>query len=324
MEKTAKRAKKGERLSGTLTTGQKIWQNKWLYVMFLPMLVLLLIFNYYPMYGVQLAFKDFNLALGITGSPWTKNYGFNNFIRIFKNPDFNRALKNTIQISLSRLVFEFPVPIILALMINEIRSSKFKRVVQTVYTFPHFISWIIVYGLFFNIFNSTGIYNQLLGVFGLPSQQILGDPKTFRPMLYISNNWKEMGWSSIIYLASITGISPDLYEAARIDGASRRQLVTRITLPCILGTIAIMFTMQVSSLLSAGFDQIFNMYNPGVYEVADVLDTLIYRSSFSASGLGARQFGVTTAMGLFCSVIGFTLLMLANTLVKKMTGHGIY
>ena len=128
----------------------------------------------------------------------------------------------------------------------------------------------------------------------------------------------------IIYLASITGISPDLYEAARIDGASRRQLVTRITLPCILGTIAIMFTMQVSSLLSAGFDQIFNMYNPGVYEVADVLDTLIYRSSFSASGLGARQFGVTTAMGLFCSVIGFTLLMLANTLVKKMTGHGIY
>lgn len=258
MEKTAKRAKKGEQLAGTLTTGQKIWQNKWLYVMFLPMLVLLLIFNYYPMYGVQLAFKDFNLALGITGSPWTKNYGINNFIRIFKNPDFSRALKNTIEISLSRLVFEFPVPIILALLINEIRSSKFKRVVQTVYTFLHFISWIIVYGLFFNIFNSTGIYNQLLGVFGLPSQQILAAPGTFRPMLYISNNWKEMGWSSIIYLASITGISPDLYEAA------------------------------------------------------------------SASGLGARQFGVTTAMGLFCSVIGFTLLMLANTVVKKMTGHGIY
>ena len=239
-------------MAGTLTTGQRIWQNKYLYLMFLPMLVLLLIFSYYPMYGVQLAFKDYNLALGITGSPWTKNYGINNFIRIFKNPDFSRAFKNTIEISLSRLVFEFPVPIILALLINEIRSSKFKRVVQTIYTFPHFISWIIVYGLFFNIFNSTGIYNQILGVFGLPSQQILGDPATFRPMLYISDNWKEMGWSTIIYLASITGISPDLYEAARIDGASRRQLVFKITLPCILGTIAILFVMSVSGLLKIG------------------------------------------------------------------------
>ncbi len=321
MEKTAKRAKKGEqRMAGTLTRGQKIWQNKYLYLMFLPMLILLLIFNYYPMYGVQLAFKDFNYGLGITGSPWTKNYGFYHFIRIFKNPLFTRALKNTIEISVSRLIFEFPVPIILALLINEIRSTKFKRVVQTVYTFPHFISWIIVYGLFFNLFSSTGIVNQLLGLMGLPGQSILSDPNAFRPLLYISDNWKEMGWSAIIYLASITGISPELYEAAKIDGASRRQLVTKITLPCILGTIAIMFVMQVSALLSAGFDQIFNMYNPGVYEVADILDTLIYRLSFAQN----TNFGYTTAMGLFCSVIGFSLLMVANGVVKKMTGHGIY
>ena len=320
MEKTAKRAKKGERMSGTLTTWQKVWQNKYMYLMFLPMLVLLLIFNYYPMYGIQLAFKDFNYGLGITGSPWTSDYGFHHFINIFRNPLFTRALKNTVEISLGRLIFEFPIPIILALLINEIRSSKFKRVVQTVYTFPHFISWIIVYGLFFNLFSSSGLINQVFAALGMGSQSWMSDPKAFRSMLYISSDWKEMGWGAIVYLASITGISPELYEAARIDGANRRQLVTKITLPCIMGTIAIMLTMRISNILSAGFDQIFNMYNAGVYEVADILDTLTYRLSFAQG----TDFGYTTAMGLFTSLVGFGMLMLGNAAVKKMTGHGIY
>ena len=302
--------------------GKRVWQYKYMYLLFLPMLIYLLVFCYYPMYGVILAFKDFNYAKGIIFSPWTKEYGMNNFIRLFKNPQFFAALKNTIIISTGRIIFQFPFPIILALLINEIRSSKYKRVVQTVYTFPHFISWIIVFGLFFNIFSSDGIFNQLLALIGLERTNVLSNPATFRPLLYISDNWKEMGWGAIIYLASITGISPELYEAAKIDGANRRQLVWHITFPCISGTIATLFVLNIAGMMNAGFDQIFNMYNAAVYDVADIIDTLIYRMTFkNANNVG---FGYTTAMGLFKSVINFALLLMGNGIVKKITNKGIY
>ncbi len=300
--------------------GVKIWKNKYMYLLFLPMLIYMLIFCYYPMYGVILAFKKFSYGLGILHSPWADHHGLGNFIDIFRNPQFFTAFKNTLIISLGRLVFEFPIPIALALLLNEIRSSKYKRTVQTIFTFPHFISWIIVYGLFFNLFSDSGVVNQMLAMVGIGKQTILTSPHMFRPLLYLSDNWKEMGWSAIIYMASISGISPELYEAAKIDGANRRRLVWHITLPCILGTIAILLVLQVAGTMNAGFDQIFNMYNPAVQDQSDIIDTLIYRLSFKQGS----NFGFTTAIGLFKSVINFALLIIANTFVKKSTGKGIY
>jgi len=301
-------------------TWTSVLQNKYMYLMYLPTFVLLLIFAYYPMYGVLLAFKDFDFSKGILLSPFTKNHGLYNFIRVFRNPQFFNALKNTLVISASRLIFEFPVPILLALLLNEVRSNKYKRVVQTVFTFPHFISWVIVTGLFFSLFANEGIVNQFLVMLDMPKTKILSDPVTFRPFLYLTSNWKEAGWSAIIYLASITGISPELYEAGRIDGATRRQLCWYITLPCIKMTIIILFVMSVASLMNAGFDQIFNMYNAAVQDVSDIIDTMVYRVQFKQGS----DFGYSTAIGLFKSVVNFVLLIVANGLVKKMNGRGIY
>ena len=320
MTTSVNQGKTGELNPGKRTLWQKIWEHKLLYVMLIPMLAYLLVFCYYPMYGVILAFKDFNFSKGIMGSPLAKMHGFNNFMRLFRDPPFFTALKNTIVISFGRLLFEFPVPVGLALLINEIRSTKYKRVVQTVYTFPHFISWIIVSGLFFNLFSNDGVINQILLLCGLGRQSVLTTPSAFRPLIFISSDWKEMGWSAIIYLATISGINPELYEAARIDGAGRGQLAWHITLPCIRGTIAIMLVMQVANMMNAGFDQLFNLSNVAVREVSDIIDTLIYRKAFS----DGTNFGYTTAIGLFKSVINFAMLLLANGLVKKSTGKGIY
>lgn len=288
--------------------------------MFLPTFVLLLVFSYYPMYGIILAFKDFDFSKGILFSPFTKNYGMYNFIRVFRNPQFYSAFHNTIVISLSRLFFEFPVPIIMALLINEIRSSKYKRLVQTVYTFPHFISWVIVTGLFFNLFANEGIVNQFMVLIGQQKTTILSNPDTFRPFLYATSNWKEAGWSAIIYLASITGISPELYEAAKIDGANRWQLCRHITLPCLRMTIIILFVLNIAGMMNAGFDQIFNLYNAAVQDKSDIIDTLVYRVQFKQGS----DFGYTTAIGLFKSLINFALLLGANGLVRKVNGRGIY
>ena len=312
--------KKGSRAERRHNTWVAVGQNRYMYLMYLPAFVLLLIFAYYPMYGVLLAFKDFDFSKGILFSPFAKNHGFYNFLRVFRNPSFFKALKNTIVISASRLVFEFPLPIILALLLNEVRSSKYKRVVQTIYTFPHFISWVIVTGLFFSLFANEGIVNQVLVLMGQPKTRILSDPKTFRAFLYATANWKEAGWAAIIYLAAITSISPELYEAGRIDGATRRQLCWYITLPSIKMTIIILFVMNVASLMHAGFDQIFNLFNPAVQDVADIIDTLVYRTQFKQGS----DFGYTTAIGLFKSIINFILLLAANGVVHKINGRGIY
>lgn len=193
---------------GKRTLWQRIWEHKLLYLMLIPLVAYLLVFCYYPMYGVVLAFKVTASPKAILRSPWAKMHGFNNFMRLFRDPSFFTAFKNTIVISFGRLLFEFPVPIFLSLLINEIRSTKYKRVVQTVYTFPHFISWIIVSGLFFNLFSNDGVINQLLLLLGLGRQTVLTTPSSFRPLIFISSDWKEMGWSAIIYLATISGINP--------------------------------------------------------------------------------------------------------------------
>lgn len=324
MTKVTKKEKAQVALTGNLgkkkSLGTRIWHNRYMYLLYLPLFIFLLVFAYYPMYGVTLAFKTYDFSKGIMHSPWADHHGLENFMSLFRNPKFFLAFSNTLEISVGRLVWTFPVPIILALLLNEIRSSKFQKVVQTIFTFPHFISWIIVFGLFFNLFADKGIVNQIFETLGLGKTNVLSNPGTFRPFLYISSTWKEMGWSAIIYLAAITGISPELYEAAKIDGASRRQLVGYITLPSIAGTIAVLFIFAIAGIMNAGFDQIFNMYNPAVQDVSDIIDTMIYRLSFK----GGSNFGYTTAIGLFKSVISFVLLVSANAIIKKTPYKSIY
>jgi putative aldouronate transport system permease protein len=302
------------------STWKLIISSRYFYLMFLPTFLLLLVFTYYPMYGIQLAFKDLNFAKGITGSTWTSMHGLKHFYSLLTDMDFQKAFVNTLIISLQRLIFEFPVPIILALLMNEIRKSSAKRIVQTVLTFPHFLSWVVVTGIFFNILGDSGILNETLALLGFQKIHLLTQASTFRGLLYITSNWKEAGWGTIIYLAAISGISVELYEAAIVDGAKRFQLMRYITWPAMMSVIGIMFVLAIANIMSAGFDQIFNMYNPAVYNQADIIDTFIYRRTF-VSGL---DFASSTAIGLFKSVINFIMLFAGNYIVLKTTGKGIY
>jgi len=301
------------------TLWKKIRQSWCFYVMLLPAIITLFLFSYLPMPGILIAFEDFSVRKGIFGSDWV---GLKNFRMLFSFADFWKALKNTVIISSGRLVFEFPAAIILALLINEVKSSKFKRVTQTIYTFPHFLSWIIVAGILNNILRYDGLVNAILTGLGIIKEPIgfLSTPGIFRPMLFITNIWKEAGWSSIIYIAAISGIDGELYEAAEIDGASRLQKVFFITLPCIAGTIVILFILAIGNILNAGFDQVFNMYNPVVKDVSNILDTYIYDMTFRQ----APDYGFSTAVGLFKSVVGFILILLANNVSQKINGHGLY
>jgi putative aldouronate transport system permease protein len=288
------------------------------YLLLLPVIAFYIVFCYIPMYGVTLSFKKFMFNKGILGSPWV---GFDNFHYIFRYSDFWTASRNTVMISLGRLIVEFPTAIILALLLNEIAGSKLKKLYQTVFTFPHFLSWVVMGGILVNILGSTGAMGTILSHLGIPYISFLGDPHLFRPLLYISNIWKEAGWSAIIYLAAIAGISPELYEAAYVDGASRWQQMLHITWPSIRGVVSMMLILAVGGILNGGFDQIFNLYSPPVYQVGDTLDTFMYRLSFSGSvNLG---FGVITAVGLLKSVISLFLLVFANQLVKRLGQEGL-
>jgi putative aldouronate transport system permease protein len=290
-----------------------------IYVMLLPAMASLFIFSYIPMPGILLAFEDFSAKAGVFGSKWI---WFENFELLFSFADFWKALSNTVIISCGRLIFEFPAAIILALMINEVKSGRLKKTLQTVYTFPHFLSWIIVAGILNNILRQDGLLNAFLTALGIVRDPIgfLSTPGIFRPVLYITDIWKEAGWSSIIYIAAISGIDEELYEAALIDGANRIQKILHITLPCIAGTIAILFILSVGNLLNAGFDQIFNMYNAVVRDVSNILDTYIYDMTFRQ----APDYGFSAAIGLFKSVIGLLLIIGADRVSKKLTGHGVY
>lgn len=294
-----------------------IWKHRYIYLLLLPGVAFIIIFNYIPMYGITLAFKKYMANSGILGSPWI---GLSNFEKLFAQPDFWRALRNTVIISLQRIVFEFPFPIMLALMLNEVRGSSGKRILQTVYTFPNFLSWVIVYGLMFNLLSDNGFINYLIVLLGGEKVSLLTDRSFFRGLIYITSNWKGMGWSAIIFLASITSINQELYESAVLDGASRWKQTWYITLPCLRPTIAIMLILAVGNTMNAGFNQIFVIYNPTVYEVSDILDTYIYRRAFSTGS----NFGQSTAITLFKAVINFGLLFGANSVVKLMGEEGIY
>lgn len=297
---------------------RKMWYYKWIYFLMLPGLIYFTIFAYFPMVGVGMAFREFSFRNPFFGGAWV---GLDNFRTIFSNPDFTQALFNTVRISIGRILFEFPVPIILALLFNELRGRKYKRFLQTVFTFPHFISWVVVAGLIRNMLVSNGIINQILLSLGLETQNVLTDPTAFLALIFISANWKSMGWGTIIYMATITGIDTEQYEAAVVDGANRWHRVRYITLPHLLPVIGILLTLQIAFMMSAGFDQIFNLYNPIVHSTADIIDTFIFRRTFE---LG-ESFSVATAMGVFRSLIAMTLLVIANTLVKKYNdGTGVY
>lgn len=297
----------------------RIFANRYLYLLFLPTFLIMLVFAYFPMYGIVIAFKDYDYSKGLLLSPWTTMNGMQHFYDLLSDSHFLTAFSNTIIISLQRLVFEFPVPIILALLLNEIRAKHYKRFTQTVLTIPHFLSWVIVYGIFFNILSDQGVLNQLLSLMGLSKVYLLSQTSTIRGLLYVTSNWKEAGWSAIIYLAAISGVDPQLYEAAIVDGAKRWQCCKYITLPAVVSVIGVMFILALASIMNAGFDQIFNMYNPTTYCKIDIIDTLVYREAFLNSG-----FSASAAIGLFESVINLALMLLGNFIVKKTTGSGIY
>ncbi|MCY9662754.1 ABC transporter permease subunit [Paenibacillus chondroitinus] len=288
-----------------------------LYLMVLPALIFLIIFKYVPMYGVVIAFKDYNLIQGVFHSKWV---GLQYFRELFTFDEFPRVIRNTLLISLMKLIVGFPAPIALALLLNELRLEKFKRSVQTVTYLPHFISWVVIGGIAVDLLSpNSGIVNKLIQALGFEPIFFLSDEKMFRWILVLSDTWKEIGWGAIIYLAALLGINEELFQAATVDGAGRLRQIWHISLPGIRSTIVILLLLRIGHVLDAGFEQVLVMYNPTVYDVGDIIDTYVFRV-----GLGTMQFGLTTAAGLFKSVIGCILLVLANTIARRMGEEGIY
>ena len=298
----------------------KKMRNDWLlYLLIVPVVVWYLIFCYLPIAGgLSLSVRNFRFDEGIWTSPFV---GLQHFQKMFADRDFMRATGNTIIISLGRIAFQMPCAILAAIFLNEIRNAKLKRTFQTVITFPHFISWVVLAGILSNIFGSSGIINQVLTMLGIENISPITTAATFRPFIWLSNIWKEVGWDSIIYLAAITSIDPGLYEAAEVDGAGRLQRIWHITLPGIKGTIAIMLILAIGQVVTNGsFDQIFNLYSSPVYQVGDTLDTYIFRESFITGGL---NYGYSTAIGMFKSVIGVIMITVSNKIVTAIGENGL-
>ena len=295
----------------------EIWNAKYLYLMLIPFVAWLIMFQYVPMTGIVLAFKEFNAIEGIFGSP---GVGLKHFERIFSTPAAVKSIFTTITLSLQRIVFEFPVPIILALITTEMRGKRVKKIYQTVLTFPHFLSWVVVSSILISMFSEAGAVNSVISTLGLEKIPFLSDAGFFRAMLFITENWKEMGWASIIYMATIASIDPGLYEAASIDGAGKIKQMWHVTIPALLPLISMRLILKVGHIMGAGFGQILNMRNSVVSSSVQILDTYIYDITFRAM----PNYGFSTAVGLFKGLINFALLMLANQLVGKMTGEKMW
>ena len=300
----------------SMSLGKKIAYHKYIYLILLPAIIYLLIFKYQPMYGLIIAFKDFRAGKGIMGSPWV---GLEHFRNLFTNGDFLTALKNTIIVSFMKIICGFPLPIILTLLLNELRARRYKGILQTIFTFPHFLSWVVVAGMCFNLFSGDGAINKLLTMSGLPEQSLLTDKGTFRWMLVFTAMWKESGWSPILYLAAITSIDTSIYEAARIDGANRFQQMIYVTLPGIAAMMATNLVLSCAHMMDAGFDQVFNMYNAAVFDVADIIDTYVYRISFQQT----PNFGFSTAVGMFKGVVNLILILSVNKVVTLFGQKGV-
>ena len=286
-------------------------RNKGLYLLFLPVFIYYLIFAYGPLYGALIAFKDFSPVKGVLGSPWV---GFKHFIRFFIIPTFWTVLKNTITISISTLIFSFPMPIILALLMNELRNHRFAKLVQNATYLPHFISLVVTCGIVKDFVSDTGIVTTLLSHFGVPQVTLLNYPQYFVPIYVVSGIWSTMGWSSVIYLSALTSIDATLYEAAEIDGAGKWRQVLHITLPGILPTIITMFILQVGKVMNVGHEKILLLSNDSILDVTEVISTYVYRV-----GLLKHSYSYSTAVNMFNSILNLALLSLANRVSKKVS-----
>lgn len=289
---------------------------KYIYIMAIPVMVYYILFCYWPMYGAQIAFKDFSPGTGIWGSPWV---GFRNFLDFFKGLYFFRVIRNTILINTYGLLFGFPASIILALLINELRSKLFKKAVQTISYLPHFISIMVICGMIIDFTTKNGLVNDIITAFGGSRSSLLLKPEFFRTIYISTDIWQSIGWGSIIYLAALTGIDPQFYEASIIDGASRWKQLWHITIPGIAPTIIIMLILRIGQMMNVGFEKIILLYNPNTYETADVISSYVYRK-----GLLDFSYSFSTAVGLFNSVINFTLLIAANTISRHVNETSLW
>ena len=288
----------------------------WKYVLILPILVYLALFCYKPMYGLVIAFKNYKPARGIWGSKWV---GFTWFETFFKDPYFFRLLRNTFRLSAYSILFGFPAPIILALLLNEVSNNKFKRTVQTITYMPYFISLVVACSIIKIYCQADGLFSQIGQFFGAPAQNLLIDPDKFTPIYVISGIWQNIGWNSIIYLAALSGIDQEQYEAARIDGANRFQQVLHVTIPGILPTIMILFIMRMGSILNVGYEKILLLYTDATFETADVFSTYTYRM-----GLQSQKYSLSTAVGLFNTMVNIVFLLFTNWLSNKTTESGLF
>jgi putative aldouronate transport system permease protein len=295
---------------------QDLKRNIHIYLIVLPVVVYYLVFCYFPMYGALIAFKEFKPSLGVWGSPWV---GFKHFVDFFSSYYFVRLLKNTLALSVSSLIFGFPAPVILALLLNELQGRTYKQMVQMVTYIPHFISIVIISGIIINFVKQDGIISLLVKQFTGYDGNLLLEPKYFRSIYVISGIWQNIGWSSIIYLATLAGVDTDLYEAARIDGAGRWKQVLYITIPSLMPTVTILLILQMGSLMNVGFEKVMLLYNPRIYDTADVISTFVYRQ-----GILSAQYSFSSAVGLFNSIINCLLVVFANRFSKHFTDNSLW
>ncbi|WP_445667482.1 ABC transporter permease [Paenibacillus sp. FSL H8-0034] len=287
-----------------------------LYVMAIPGLIFLIIFKYIPLLGSVIAFKDYSVFKGFIDSPWV---GFKHFEKLLDYPDFVRVFGNTLMLGFLKIVLVFPIPILLALMINEIRKSVLKKGIQTALYIPHFLSWVIVSGIVFDIFSLSGLFNVILGWFEYDPILAMQDSAYFRPVYVLTSIWRDAGWGTVVYMAAISAIDPQLYESAMMDGASRFKQIRHITFPLLLPTVLVLFLLEIGNFLDLGFDQVFNLLTPMTYSVGDILDTYVFRT-----GIQQAQYSFATAVGLFQSIIGFILVYIFNRLSKKVSDGGLW
>ncbi len=294
-----------------------LWKDRYLYIIFAPVLLFFILFHYVPLYGIQIAFKKYNIFAGITQSPWV---GMDQFVKFFTGPYFWRTLKNTFAISFYGLVFGFPVPIVLALLLNEVRTVWFKKLVQTLSYLPHFVSSVVIAGIAVNFLSpSHGLVNNIIALFGGEKIYFLIQPEYFRTIFTSINIWAGAGFASIIYIAALSGVDSELYEAAKIDGAGKWKQLWNVTIPGILPTIVIMLILRIGQLLNVGYEMIILLYQPSTYETGDVISSYVYRQAFQGA-----DYSLATAVDLFDSVVALVLVFAANAISKKLTDTGIW
>lgn len=299
-----------------------VLRHPMMYLMLIPGLFFLFIYKFAPLYGILIAFKDYNIFAGsnpidaIAKSPWV---GFANFERLFKSSEFIKVLVNTLIINGMKILFLFPIPIICAILLNEIRNKAFRKLSQTAIYVPYFFSWVVVFGIFYSLFGSYGVVNNVIAALGHARIKFFTDTGIFRWLLVFTEGWKEIGYNTVIYLAAITGIDIALYEAASVDGANKWKQIWHVTMPGLLPTIVLMFILKVGYILDTGFEQVLVFYNPAVYDVADIIQTYVYRL-----GMGQMDFPLSTALGLFNSVVAFVLIVSANMISKKLIHRSIW